>query len=114
MPLAVGSATSSPSVLVIAGGEAGALVGGHVEAGVAHAERREDVVAHEVGQRLAGELLDDVALDVHGHAVDPAVCRADRASGILREAVDHLLEVLGVADSLSSLYILSTGVSPLP
>ena len=78
--------------LVVAGGKAGALVGGNVEAGVFHAERGEDVVAVEVGQRLAGELFDDVALDVHGHAVDPS-CAGLIEERDLRQAVDHLLKV---------------------
>ena len=55
------------------------------------------MVAHEVGKRLAGNLLNDVALDVHGEAVAPfgagLVVERD-----LREAVDHLLEGGGVPD----------------
>ena len=72
--------------------EAVALVGGHVEARVVHAQRTEDVVAHEVGQRLAGELLDDVALDVHRHAVGPAFAGLIEQRN-LGELVDELLEV---------------------
>ncbi len=61
-----------------------------------HAEGLEDVVAHEVGQRLAGELFDDVALDIHGHAVDPSFAGLIEQRN-LGELVDHLLEVLATA-----------------
>ncbi len=83
-------------LFVVSGGKAGALVGGNVEAGVFHAERGEDVVAVEVGQRLAGELFDDVALDVHGHAVGPSVAGLIEERD-LRQLVNHLLQVLDVA-----------------
>ena len=51
---------------------------------------REDVVVHEVGQRLAGEFLDDVALDIHGQAVDPAFAGLVEERGF-GELVDHFL-----------------------
>ena len=79
-------------VAEVVGREAFALVGGNIEAGVAHAEGRVDVVAIEVGQRLAGEFLDDVTLNVHGVGVEPAFAGLveQRDGGQL---VDHLLEV---------------------
>ncbi len=83
----VGDCRPSWSVVFVERGEAGALVGGDIEAGVVHAERREDVVAHEVGQRLAGELFDDVALDVHRQAVDPACAGLIESGACARRSI---------------------------
>ena len=45
------------------------------EAGVLHPERREDPVAQEVRKRFPRQLLDQIALNVDGHAVDPLLAR---------------------------------------
>src|SRR5436189_251453 len=40
----------------------------HEEAGVLHPKRIEDVIAHEIGKRLSGELLHQIAFNVHRKA----------------------------------------------
>lgn len=89
---------------VVDRGEARPLVLRNVEACVFHAEGLEDFVAIELGKSFAGELFDDVALDVHGDGVNPlgAGLIEERE---LREFGDELVEVgglkeVGVADHL--------------
>ncbi len=59
---------------------------------VGHAERREDAAAHEVGQALPAQPLDDRALHVHRQAVAPARPRliGERQC---RQPRDHVVEV---------------------
>ena len=61
---------SAMLVALLVGSGVAALV---VKRGPAPAH--EEAVAHEVGQRLAGDLLDDVALNIHGEAVAPPRAR---------------------------------------
>ena len=61
---ALGDELAGFSDLVLRG-EARQLGGWQIEASVDHAEGCGDVVTDKVGQGLARELLDDVALDVH-------------------------------------------------
>ena len=51
------------------------------------------MVANKVRQRLAGELFDDVAFDVHRHAVGPALAGLIEQRN-LRQLVDEFLKVL--------------------
>ena len=64
----------------------------NIEAGIAHAEWLVNVIANEVGQRLIRELFDDVALNVHRHAVGPAFAGLIEERN-LRKLVDKVLQV---------------------
>src|SRR5262249_60843228 len=63
----------------------------HVERRVLHAERLENARAQKVGERLAGELLDEIALHLDADAVRPARTRLPERR-TLRKPGDHVLQ----------------------
>ncbi len=72
----------------ITGGEALHLVRWAVEAGVGHAERREDALIQEAAERHARDRLDEIAEHVDGNGVVPRLARREEQRQF-RQLRDH-------------------------
>ncbi len=69
------------------------LVRRNIKPRILHPQRRKNVLVHEIRQRLARQLLHDVAFHVHRHRVRPSLAGlVVQRNG--RQLVDHLLQVL--------------------
>ena len=85
--------------LRVVGHEPAALLLGHPERGVVHAERIQDALFDEGVERLAGGDLDDAPQDVGRHAVVPPRSRT-REQRELGHAAREVVEALGPAERI--------------